>query len=76
MKSLLKQHSDFKLLVADDTLNFTPFKRGTLLSEQPNDSYHVQHEMEWILFPNPRVAMGLRAGIMLVQMDEAELPIA
>ncbi len=76
VKSLLKQHSDFKLLVADDTLNFTPFKRGTLLSEQPNDSYHVQHEMEWILFPNPRVAMGLRAGIMLVQMDEAELPLA
>ncbi|WP_145932020.1 succinylglutamate desuccinylase [Yersinia bercovieri] len=74
VKSLLKQHTDFKLLVADDTLNFTRFRQGTLLAEQPNELYRVQHDAEWILFPNPRVAMGLRAGIMLVQMDECELP--
>ncbi|WP_145489136.1 succinylglutamate desuccinylase [Yersinia aleksiciae] len=74
VKSLLKQHPDFKLWVADDTLNFTRFKQGTLLAEQPNELYRVQHDAEWILFPNPCVAMGLRAGIMLVQMDECELP--
>ncbi|WP_145561945.1 succinylglutamate desuccinylase [Yersinia aldovae] len=76
VKSLLKQHSDFTLRVADDLVNFTRFPQGTLLTEQPNEYYRVQHENEWILFPNPKVALGLRAGIMLVQMDESELPTA
>lgn len=73
-KSLLKQHPDFRLWVADDTVNFTRFKQGTLLVEQHNECYRVEHEYEWILFPNPRVALGLRAGIMLVQMKQDELP--
>lgn len=74
VKSLLKQHADFKLWVADDTVNFTRYPQGTLMIEQLNEHYRVEHEYEWILFPNPRVALGLRAGIMLVQMDENELP--
>ncbi|MFV8797127.1 succinylglutamate desuccinylase [Yersinia sp. LJYL362] len=74
VKSLLKQHADFKLWVADDTVNFTRYPQGTLMTEQLNEHYRVEHEYEWILFPNPRVALGLRAGIMLVQMDENELP--
>ncbi|WP_049612853.1 succinylglutamate desuccinylase [Yersinia pekkanenii] len=75
VKSLLKQHPDFKLWVADDTVNFTRFNQGTLLAEQPNEHYRVAHEYEWILFPNPQVALGLRAGIMLVQMDRNEIAI-
>ena len=75
VKSLIKQHVDFKLWVADDTVNFTRYPQGTLMSEQRNEHYRVEHEYEWILFPNPRVALGLRAGIMLVEMDENELPL-
>ncbi|CNI25941.1 MULTISPECIES: succinylglutamate desuccinylase [Yersinia] len=74
VKSLLKKHPDFKLWVSDDTVNFTRFKQGTLMAEQLSEVYRVEHEYEWILFPNPRVALGLRAGIMLVQMDGSELP--
>ncbi|EKN6177914.1 succinylglutamate desuccinylase [Yersinia enterocolitica] len=74
VKSLLKQHANFKLWVADDTVNFTRYPQGTLMIEQLNEYYRVEHEYEWILFPNPRVALGLRAGIMLVQMDENDLP--
>ncbi|WP_145509707.1 MULTISPECIES: succinylglutamate desuccinylase [Yersinia] len=73
VKSLFKQHADFKLWVADDTVNFTRYTQGTLLAEQLSEHYCVEHEYEWILFPNPGVALGLRAGIMLVQMDESEL---
>lgn len=73
VQSLLRQHADFKLWVADDTVNFTRYTQGTLLAEQLNEHYCVEHEYEWILFPNPGVALGLRAGIMLVQMDESEL---
>ncbi len=67
VKSLLRQHPDFKLRVAEDTVNFTRFAQGTLLTEQPNDNYRVEHPYEWILFPNPHVALGLRAGMMLVK---------
>lgn len=76
VKSLLKQHPDFQLRVADDAVNFTRFAQGTVLTEQPDESYRVEHQYEWILFPNPQVALGLRAGIMLVPMCESELPVA
>ena len=74
VQSLLKQHPDFKLWVDEETVNFTRFSQGTLLAEQSGEHYRVKHKEEWILFPNPQVALGLRAGIMLVRMDKSEIP--
>lgn len=75
--SLLKQdEASFKLHVKDDCPNFTVFYQGDCLLEQAIEGnatrYCVTHEKEWILFPNPKVALGLRAAILLTQMD-AEL---
>ncbi|VTR28608.1 Succinylglutamate desuccinylase [Serratia fonticola] len=47
--------------------------QGTLLYEQPGESYRVQHEKEWVLFPNPKVALGLRAGMMLTEVPRSTL---
>lgn len=72
-RSLIKRSESFKLYLSDDTANFTALPRGTLLYEQPGESYRVQHENEWILFPNPKVALGLRAGMMLTEVPRNTL---
>ncbi|KAF2071832.1 hypothetical protein CYY_006849 [Polysphondylium violaceum] len=56
-------HQSFQLLVSPDTFNFTPFPKGTRLSQ--HDDTFVQKETEYILFPNPNVAVGLRAALLL-----------
>lgn len=72
-QTLIKHSEAFKLYLSDDTANFTALPQGTLLCEQPGESYRVQHENEWILFPNPNVALGLRAGMMLTEVPRSTL---
>nr|WP_142013355.1 succinylglutamate desuccinylase [Serratia fonticola] len=71
--SLIKRSEAFRLYLSEDTANFTALPQGTLLYEQPGDSYRVQHKTEWILFPNPSVALGLRAGMMLTEVPRSTL---
>lgn len=72
-QSLIKRSEVFKLYLSDDTANFTELPRGTLLCEQPGETYRVQHDSEWILFPNPHVALGMRAGMMLCEVPRSTL---
>ena len=65
----LTRHSEsFVLYVPQDALNFTAYPKGTLLAEDRGERYVVQGEQAWILFPNPAVAVGLRAGLVLEQI--------
>jgi len=72
-QSLIKRSEAFRLHLSDDTANFTELKQGTLLCEQPGEEYRVQHASEWILFPNPGVALGLRAGMVLTEVPRSTL---
>ena len=67
-QQLTRTGDDFILHIPDDTLNFTPFRQGTLLAEDGNHKQVVQQETEYVLFPNRLVAPGLRAGLMLAEI--------
>lgn len=66
-QQITRQGDDFVLHMDDETLNFTAFPQGTLLAEEGSQRYYVQQAREFVLFPNPHVAPGLRAGLMLVE---------
>jgi succinylglutamate desuccinylase len=64
---ITKQSDAFELLLAADVPNFTPFARGTLLARDGDYRYVVAHDEERIVFPNPSVKPGLRAGLLVVE---------
>ncbi|WP_153100092.1 succinylglutamate desuccinylase [Paraburkholderia hayleyella] len=70
----ITKHSEaFELLVAADVPNFTPFPQGTVLARDGAYRYVVQHEQERLVFPNPGVKPGLRAGLLVIEAPREAL---
>ncbi|WP_371328748.1 succinylglutamate desuccinylase [Pandoraea sp. PE-S2R-1] len=63
---IVRRTNAFVLDVPADTPNFTPYTAGTVLARDGENTYTVSHPVERIVFPNPNVANGLRAGVMVV----------
>ncbi|WP_345813703.1 succinylglutamate desuccinylase [Paraburkholderia sp. PREW-6R] len=70
---ITKQSDAFELFVTKEVPNFTPFAQGTLLARDGQYRYFVQHDEERIVFPNPTVKPGLRAGLMVVETTDETL---
>ena len=70
-RSIDKTTEAFKLHFADTIENFTTFDVGTLLASDEAVEYKVEVEGEAIIFPNPKVAIGQRAMLMVKPVSVA-----
>lgn len=66
-REIIKHSGDFKLHLPDDVENFSELPQGYLLAEDvAGMRWIVEEQGARIIFPNPRVKNGLRAGILVV----------
>jgi hypothetical protein len=67
-REVIRSSEQFVLHLADDVANFTPLPAGYLLAEDGAEQTIVAAG-EHILFPNPAVKVGLRAGVLVAAID-------
>lgn len=67
--SIIVTSDQWEFFIPDDALNFTAYEPGTLIWRDGDQEYRVGDEPEYIVFPNPKVPVGQRAGLMLKALD-------
>jgi succinylglutamate desuccinylase len=67
-QEIVKLSDDFKMTFGRDTQNFTALKRGEIIATDGETVYTVFNDEELVVFPNPDVRVGLRAGLMVVRV--------
>lgn len=66
-REIIKHSDSFHLHLPADIENFTELSKGYLLAEDLAETrWVVEEEGARIIFPNPKVRNGLRAGILIV----------
>lgn len=66
---IVRRSERFELLVPDTAPNFTPLQRGQLVARDRLDTVYARHDGECLVFPNPKVALGLRAGLLVAPVE-------
>ena len=68
VKQELIKHSDaFSMSFDQHTKNFTPLQPGELIARDTDIEYKVGDATEYVVFPNPGVRAGFRAGLMVIR---------
>lgn len=68
-QELVKHSEAFRMSIDRDTTNFTALQPGTVIAEDGDTVYRVGPVTEYVVFPNPDVRVGLRAGLMVARAD-------
>lgn len=71
---IINTGKDFVLHIPEDVSNFREYPKGSLIWEDKDHSYRVKDQVEYIVFPNSKVGVGQRAGIMLRLINMADTP--
>jgi succinylglutamate desuccinylase len=66
-QEIIKLSDDFKMAFGRATHNFTALRQGEVIATDGGTVYRVRHAEELVVFPNPDVRAGLRAGLMVVR---------
>ncbi|KPW79101.1 MULTISPECIES: succinylglutamate desuccinylase [Pseudomonas syringae group] len=73
-REVIKRTDAFTFNLADAVENFSPLEKGYVLAEDAGGSrWVVEEEGARIIFPNPKVKNGLRAGVLIVPTDAGGL---
>lgn len=67
-QQVMKLSDEFRMAFDRSTQNFTAMKQGEVIATDGDTVYSVQHPEELVVFPNPDVRVGLRAGLMVVRV--------
>ena len=67
-RQIIKLSDQFQMAFGKDTHNFTVLKQGDEIARDGDTVYTVQHPEELVVFPNPDVRVGLRAGLMVYRI--------
>ncbi|WP_353667508.1 succinylglutamate desuccinylase [Marinomonas sp. THO17] len=63
--ALIKDAQDYRLNITDDVANFTAFRQGFCLAESSLGHYHIEQQDDAIVFPNTKLPIGQRAGLVV-----------
>lgn len=66
-QEIVKRSDAFRMEFDRSTQNFTPLPQGAIIASDGDTVYRVQHAEELVIFPNPDVRVGFRAGVMVVR---------
>lgn len=67
-QEVIKLSDDFRMTFGRDTQNFSALHKGEVIATDGATVYRVRHDEELVVFPNPEVRVGLRAGLMVVRV--------
>jgi succinylglutamate desuccinylase len=67
-QEIVKLSDDFTMTFGRETQNFTALKHGEVIARDGETVYTVFHDEELVVFPNPDVRVGLRAGLMVTRV--------
>ncbi|RJG21918.1 succinylglutamate desuccinylase [Massilia cavernae] len=67
-QQIIKLSDDFRMTFDRSTQNFTALGQGQVIATDGDTVYTVKHPEELVVFPNPDVRAGLRAGLMVVRV--------
>jgi succinylglutamate desuccinylase len=67
-QEIIKLSDDFRMSFDRSTQNFTALPAGALVASDGGTVYTVGEREELVVFPNPDVRVGLRAGLMVVRV--------
>ena len=68
-QEIIKHSHQFRMEFSGSTCNFTPLAPGAIIAEDQGMVYRVGVIEEYVVFPNPSVGIGQRAGLMVVPVD-------
>jgi succinylglutamate desuccinylase len=67
-QEVIKLSDAFHMNFDRSTQNFTAARQGDVIATDGDTVYTVKHAEELVVFPNPDVRVGLRAGLMVVKV--------